>query len=183
MVFAKIGDPIHLHCFPHMDVVTFEFLFICIIKLRILWNTTTMTQHWNIRRLEVLCLPTKLVHILYCCYVFSLIHHSLQISTKIRYIRIKESVHSIISRFFKLKEPSTSYLLVHVINFFLCLILAVRSWTVSSIYAPLKNCCVGTETIFWVIQWYILDKNPFLFPWICPFYFQIFTILFLTVRN
>ena len=39
----------------------FWYFFIGIIKLRILWNTTTMTQHWNISRLEVLCLPTNLV--------------------------------------------------------------------------------------------------------------------------
>ena len=99
MVCAKIGDPFHLNSFPHMDVVTLIFKIICIIKLMILWNTTTMTQHLNIIILELLCLPTKIVHILYCCSVCSLIKHSLLISSKLRYIRIKESVHSIISRF------------------------------------------------------------------------------------
>ena len=38
----------------------------------------------------------------------------------------------------------------NVIDFFLCLILVVRSLTVSSMYAPLKYCCVGTETPFWI---------------------------------
>ena len=68
-----------------------------------MWNTTTMTQHWNTSGLEELCLPTKLVHILYFCCVFSLIKHSFQISSKLRYIRIKESVYSIIFRFFWIK--------------------------------------------------------------------------------
>ena len=99
MVFTKIGVPFHWHCVPHMDVVTFDFLFICIIKLRILWNATTMTQHWKISILEKLCLPTNLVHILYCCSESSLIQNSFQISTKLRYIRTKESVHNIIYRF------------------------------------------------------------------------------------
>ena len=98
MVATKFGDPFHLNSFPHMDVVTFDF-FIGIIKLRKLWNTTTMTQHRNIRKIESLCLPNKFVHCLYCCSVVSLIKHSLQISTKLRYIIIKECVHSIISRF------------------------------------------------------------------------------------
>ena len=104
----------------------------------------------KINRLEVLFLPTKLVHIIYCCYVCSLIKHSFQISTKLRYIRIKESVHSISYRFLKLKEPSTFSLSVHVIDFFLHLILVVISLAVSSMYAPLTYCFVGTKTLLWV---------------------------------
>ena len=61
----KIGHPFHLDSFPHMDVITFDISFIYVIKLRILWNTKTMTQHWYIRRLEVIFLPTNFVHILY----------------------------------------------------------------------------------------------------------------------
>ena len=86
-----------------------------------------------------------LVHILYCCSTFSLINHSFQIYSKFIYIKLKESVHSIIYRFWKLKDPSTIYLLVDVIDFFLCLVLVMRSLTVSSMYAPLKYCFVVTE--------------------------------------
>ena len=34
------------------------------------------------------------------------------------------------------------------------------------------------NSFFEIIQWNILNSNPNLFPWICPFYFQMFTILF-----
>ena len=109
MVCAKVGDPFHLNIFPHIDVVTFGIFYFCIIKLRILWNTTIMTQHWKISRLVLLCLPNKLVHILYCCSIFSLINNSFQISSKLRYIRIKESAHSIISRFFKIEVALNNF--------------------------------------------------------------------------
>ena len=149
MVCTKIGDPFHLNSFPHMEVVTFMYFFYCIIKLRVLWNTTTMTQNWNISRLEVLCLTTKLVHILYFCSVCSLIKNSFQISIKLRYIRIKESVHSISSRVFLIEGALNIFFISTCHWFFFCLILVVRSWTVSSMYAPLKYCCVGTKTLFW----------------------------------
>ena len=167
-----------------MDIVTFYFIFISIIKLRILWNTTTMTQHWNISRLEVLFLTTKLVHCLYCCSVVSLIQHSFQIFTKLRYIIIKESVHSIISRFFQI-EGALNFFFIGTCHWF---------FPLSGFSGEIMDCflhvcffkvllCGHRNSFFLLTQWYILNKSLLLFPWICPFYFQIFTILFLTVRR
>ena len=112
--------------------------------------------------------------VLLICNFFHPAYH--QISTKLRYITIKESVHSISTRFCQI-EGSLIYFYTGPSHwFFLCLILMVISWTVSSMYAPLKYCCVGTDTF--------LNKNPILFPCIHPFYFQIFTIFFFfAVRN
>ena len=81
--------PFSLEWIPTYGRGNIWFFLNCVIKLRTLWNTTTMTQHWKISRLELFCLPTKLVHILYCCFACSLIKHSFQISSKLRYIRIK----------------------------------------------------------------------------------------------
>ena len=93
----KIGDPFHRNNFPHMDVVTIDTYFKKTIKLRILWNTQTMDQHWYTSGIEVIRLPTNLVHILYGCFLPSLIKHSLQISSKLRYIWMEESIHDNIS--------------------------------------------------------------------------------------
>ena len=81
MFLAKNCDPFYQNNFPHMDVVTTDIDFF-FIEPRKLLNTTTMTQHWYISRLEVICLPTNLVHILYGCFAHSLVlflwwHHGL----------------------------------------------------------------------------------------------------------
>ena len=126
MVFAKIGDPLHLNIFPHMDVITFDIFFNSVIKLRILRNTTTMTQYRNIRGFEELCLPNSVVHIPYGCFVCYLINNSYQISSKLRHIIIKESVHTIKSGFLiEVALNITFNITCH--GFFLCLIFLVRS--------------------------------------------------------
>ena len=113
MVLAKNCDHFHLNSFPHMDVVTFDF-FNYVIKLRIFWNST---QHWNISRIEELCLPTKLVHILYVFFAYSLINHSLKIYIKLINIRIKESAHIITSGFFSI-EGSLNFFFIGICHRF-----------------------------------------------------------------
>ena len=71
------------------------------------------------------------------CFVRPLIKYSLQITIKLRYIRIKENIHAIISGCFKVEWALNFTFTVVVIDLFICLILVVRSWTVSYTYAPL----------------------------------------------
>ena len=140
MVLAKIGDPFHLNIFPHMDVVRLDiYVFNSVIKLLVLRKITTMTQHRNISRFEELCLPTKLVHILYDRFVFYLIKHSFQISIKLRQIIMKKLCILLLLIFLNWRIPQKYIFLVYVIYLFLCLVFVVHTWRKMSIVSPQKS--------------------------------------------